>query len=221
MKHMLKGIIFDYDGTLSKRYVSAYHMYRWIIHEVLPDLDEDSFDFEMIVQRCMIRDEFGNIGKRHTLSFLKDEYVPDLDVEYWQNVWSRKFAEFQTLMDGCIELLEDLSKKYTLGIMTNGDGDSQNAKVSASGIRKYFHTVIACGDYGIQKPDPEIYRIAAEKMGLKCEEIAFVGDTFATDIAGAIRSGMYPVWLCHEHKGISKYPVKQISDLKEVRELFL
>ena len=60
-----------------------------------------------------------------------------------------------------------------------------------------------------------------EEMGLACEEIAFIGDTFWTDIYGALASGMKAVWLCYEKKTISAYPVTKIHEFEEVRTLFL
>ena len=59
---MIKGIIFDYDGVLTKRYASAYHMYQWMIC-TLANKDKTDLDVEEMVQRCMIWDEFGQKKK--------------------------------------------------------------------------------------------------------------------------------------------------------------
>ena len=88
-------------------------------------------------------------------------------------------------------------------------------------MRKYFDTVIISGAFGVHKPDVSIYEKAASNLGLKCEEIAFIGDTFATDIVGAVRAGMMPIWYCYEHRGISLYEVKQVSNYDEIRDMFL
>ena len=88
-------------------------------------------------------------------------------------------------------------------------------------MRKYFDTVIISGAFGAHKPDVSIYEKAARDLGLKCEEIAFIGDTFATDIVGAVRAGMMPIWYCYEHRGISLYEVKQVSNYDEIRDMFL
>ena len=217
---MIKAVLFDYDGTLTNRYESAYRMYKHIIKEVLP-VETDSLELECIVQRCMLLDEFGNVSKSHVFNTIKEEYIPSFDADYWKNYWSRHFCDYQVPAEGCFDLLKKLSLHYKLGVISNGDGPSQNAKITALGIRKYFEAVVVCGDYGIQKPDPRIYRIAAEKLSLNCDEIAFVGDTFMTDIAGAIRAGMYPVWICSEHKGVSDYDVRKIERLDEVADIFI
>ena len=150
---MIKGILFDYDGTLSCRYQAAYEMYRMIVSEELPELSVDSIDFEMIVQKCMIWDEYGNINKAYVFKHLKDEFIPNLDIEYWKSRWSTDFKLYQRAMPGMKQLLQDLSQKYVLGVITNGDGPSQNAKLDALGIRGYFKVVITGGEFGVQKPD--------------------------------------------------------------------
>mgnify|MGYP003098048126 FL=1 len=49
---MIKGILFDFDGTLSNRVESAYFMYRWMVHEMLPEMDVHDIEFESTRFRC-------------------------------------------------------------------------------------------------------------------------------------------------------------------------
>lgn len=95
---MIKGILFDFDGTLSNRVESAYFMYRWMVHEMLPEMDVHDIEFERIVQRCMLWDEYGTINKTHVLEMLKKHYVPDLDVETWKDKWYATFLTHGLLM---------------------------------------------------------------------------------------------------------------------------
>ena len=152
---------------------------------------------------------------------LKKHYVPDLDVESWKEKWYATFHEFQVEMPHSYEVLAELKKKYKIGIITNGDEKSQAVKIDYLDMRKYFDTVIISGAFGVHKPHASIYEKAARDLGLKCEEIAFIGDTFATDIVGAVRAGMMPIWYCYEHRGISLYEVKQINNYDEIRDMFL
>ena len=55
---------------------------------------------------------------------------------------------------------------------------------------KRFTTLLVSGDVGVHKPDPRIFEIAAEKLGLKTEECVYVGDHPINDIQGALDSGM-------------------------------
>jgi putative hydrolase of the HAD superfamily len=80
--------------------------------------------------------------------------------------------------------------------------------------------VIICGQYGINKPDERIFAIAAEKLGLACSEIAMVGDMFFTDIFGAQKAGMMPVWYTGNENVISDYPVTRVRTFGEIYDLF-
>lgn len=218
---MIKGILFDYDGTLSKRYEAAYQMYRYMLHVLRPDADENSLAFETAVQRCLLWDESGTINKEHAFNLMKKYYAPDLDVDLWQTIWLEKFADFQVLVPGVKETLPLLKEKYKLGILSNGDAHCQMKKIRSTGITDYFEAIVVTGEYGIHKPDPKIFQVAAEKLELKPEEIAFIGDTFATDINGAIHAGMKPVWFLYERKGITRYPVLCVSNYEQIRHIFL
>lgn len=217
----IKGIYFDFDGTLSDRFTSAYRMYRWIVEEV-SDLKSDDILFEEIVQQCLYWDQYGHVNKKYVMNNLKEKYFPDLDADKWSHLWYERFCEFQIPMEGSYETLLKLKEKYRLGILSNGDSAFQRTKIEALDFDQYVDEVIVCGDYGIQKPDPKIFHIAAERMGLLASEIAFVGDTFYKDISGAVKAGMKPVWMCVERKELTYYPgITVVHSYSDIEKLFL
>lgn len=174
---MIRGILFDFDGVLTKRYVSAYHMYCWIVDSVQGD-SVNSLLKEEIVQRCMLWDQFGYCDKSYVLENMKKNWFPEMNVTFWKNKWYEKFDTFQVLSDSVEEVLKELKKHYLLGVLSNGSSKSQHAKLHHTGLEKYFDCVIVSGDYGIDKPNPEIFQIACDKLGTKQNETAMVGDTF-------------------------------------------
>lgn len=217
---MIKGILFDFDGTLSNRKQAAYNMYRQCIGLMRSDLDPQSMEFENLVQFCMVADQYGIVQKDYVWKRLKDKYIPDLDIEKWKDYWYANFNAIQIPSDGAEETLIRLKKKYRLGILSNGAYESQLAKVKKLGFDRLVDEVIICGQYGISKPDERIFAIAAEKLGLKCSEIAMVGDMFFTDIFGAEKAGMKPVWYIGNENFISDYPVTRVRTFGELYDLF-
>jgi putative hydrolase of the HAD superfamily len=91
----------------------------------------------------------------------------------------------------CLEALAG----FRLGVITNGDGGQQRAKLAALGLGTAFEVVIVSGDAGFAKPDPRIFRLAAGRLGLALGDCLLIGDNRDTDIAGAAGAGMHPVWL--------------------------
>ncbi len=218
---MIKGLLFDYDDTLSDRSMSAYLYYCDILKRLFPDIDPASAELEARAQQCMTWDEFGRIDKAHVFEELKAHYDSSIDVEHEKQIWYENFDRFQVVQPGCYEILAKLKKEYKLGIVTNGAGRTQNAKIDILKLRDYFDTVLVSGDFKAAKPNPSIYRQAASDLKLECSEIAFIGDTFATDLLGAINVGMMPLWFCYKKECATRYPVKQLHAFSDIEDMFL
>lgn len=214
---MTKGILFDFDGTLTKRYESAYHMYQHIITE-LSGKDIHSLDVEEMVQRSLIWDQYGIYNKSFTMNNIKENWFNDMDVYYWKQYWYDNFDQYQIVSDDVKEVLIELKKEYRLGILSNGNSNSQHNKITHSDLEPFFDAVIVAGDYEIQKPDIRIFQIACEKLGTKCEDTYMVGDTFFSDIIGAIRCGLKPIWYCYERRPVSDLDVPIVHNMIELKE---
>ena len=217
---MIKAIIFDYDGTLSNRIESAYKKYQVDCRLLFSNLDPNGIELEAIVQRCMTWDEFGTINKKHIYEQLNKAYNLNINVDEWVDNWYKTFHKYQVLQRDCKEILQKLSKKYRLGCITNGNSFTQHIKLDETGLKDYFEVVLVSGDYGIHKPDKEIFLMASDKLGIKPEEIAFIGDTFATDILGAHRAGMHPIWFFNDPLRYSDTNVTRIYSFYELLETF-
>ncbi|MBQ5950911.1 MAG: HAD family hydrolase [Lachnospiraceae bacterium] len=58
------------------------------------------------------------------------------------------------------------------------------------GIDTFMECVVMSSAVGIRKPDPRIFYIALEQMGIAPEEAGYVGDTISRDVLGARNAGM-------------------------------
>lgn len=196
---MIKAILFDFDGTLSNRQMNAYLMYRVFLRSYFPDLNE--IEFEAVLQDMLTFDCNGTTATHQRMIPFINKYgdlLPDDFNNRFTEFSLKNMYRFTVLKDETIEVLEKLKGKYRLGILSNGNPFSQHHKISQVKIEKYFDTVIVSGDLGIHKPDAAIFEYAAKQLGVKCEECLMIGDVFSSDILGAIRSGMTPVWILED-----------------------
>jgi len=99
------------------------------------------------------------------------------------------------LMPGAAGLLDALGNRVHLGLLTNGPSALQWAKIDALGIASSFDAIVVSGDVGRYKPDPEVFRIALDRLGVSSREALHVGDRFDADIVGAARAGMRVAWI--------------------------
>jgi len=104
-------------------------------------------------------------------------------------------AEMLRPIDGVPETVAALGRDYTLGIISNGDGPLQRAKLDALGLG--IEHVVISAEIGCEKPDPRIFRHALSLAGVGAREAVFVGDRLDVDVGGAKASGMRAVWFNH------------------------
>ena len=98
---------------------------------------------------------------------------------------------------GDIELYPDviptfdaLAPHFQLGLLSNG-----NTYPESCGLDGRFAFVVFSQDVQVEKPDPKIFQITAERAGCDLTEILHVGDSLKNDVAGAKNVGAPSVWL--------------------------
>jgi putative hydrolase of the HAD superfamily len=93
------------------------------------------------------------------------------------------------------ETLEELARRgYRLGVISNADGRVE-ALLGGIGLLRHFEFVIDSGSVGVEKPDPRIFRMALERMGIAPHDAVYVGDVYEIDVAGARGAGMRAILL--------------------------
>jgi len=87
-----------------------------------------------------------------------------------------------------INFLRSLRGKYKTGIISNAWGDLRE-NIMREKIDDAFEHIIISAEVGAVKPDPKIYEIAIERVGVKPKEIVFVDD-FPVNIEGCEKVGI-------------------------------
>ena len=122
--------------------------------------------------------------------------------------------EYFSVLPGTPEVVRALAKKYPLTIISNGFKEVQYYKFAHAGLTDCFSHTIISEEVGINKPQPEIFRIALEKNGVAAEEAVMIGDSYSSDIEGAKAAGIDQIWL---HEGetdqTATYIVPRLEDV--------
>lgn len=137
-------------------------------------------------------------------------------------------AQGKEMIPGVLEMLDRLTKKYILGILSNGFSKTQYKKLHYSGIEKYITRTIVSEEIGINKPNENIFHYAIEETGAS-QPYLMVGDNPETDVLGAMKSGWSAIWYNPSGKKfpfspeeIDKMGVKYellYAEVKDMREL--
>ena len=119
-------------------------------------------------------------------------------------------------------LLRDLREAgFPIGVVTNGPTELQWDKLRTNGVAELVDAAVVSQEFGVNKPDPSIFRHALGLIGAKPSETIFVGDNTVADIGGAHAVGMRTAWIRHGREwGIAAYhPTHMLDAVWEVREV--
>ena len=99
------------------------------------------------------------------------------------NLWRRVPPE----VPGALERLRGGGVR--LGMISNSEGAIEEL-LEHVGLRAWFEVVVDSGREGVSKPDPRIFHLATERMGVTAAEAVYVGDVPAVDVDGARGAGL-------------------------------
>ena len=94
-------------------------------------------------------------------------------------------------------LLTRLRPRYRLGIVSNFYGNLETVCHNTS-IKPLFGVIVDSVQAGLSKPDPRIFMMALDGLGVTPADATFVGDSATRDMAGARALGMRHIWLTGE-----------------------
>lgn len=112
------------------------------------------------------------------------------------------------------EVLNELKKRYKLGIITNTvtSGEEQvRIALRRIGLERYFDVIVTSVDVGYEKPDERIFFTALRKLSVKPNEAVMVGNRISKDILGANKLGMKSIL----YKWNKRYADRITSPLEE------
>lgn len=230
----IKGIIFDYGGTIDSRGVHWSEVIWDGYRDAGIDIDKADFrDAYVYAERELARTR--HILPHHNfLDLLRIKMRIELD---------RLAAEGRMALDsdgalaeavaqycyraarGCVEearpVIEELYARYPLVLVSNFYGNVE-AVLADFDLRRYFGAIIESAVVGVRKPDPAIFRLGVEALGLAPEEVLVVGDSLRKDILPAESLGCRTAWLkgkgwtADEDAATHPSVIKNLGDLLNV-----
>lgn len=107
----------------------------------------------------------------------------------------RQFELKHVLFDDVLPVLHELSKRgLILGLISNVDKDITSL-LDDLGLTEWLRVVVTSQEVGFTKPNPEIFREAVKRAGIKPHEAIFVGDQYQIDAVAASQAGMRGILL--------------------------
>lgn len=225
-----KVILFDADKTLFDFKKAEREAFKNTMIDFGVDYDEDYHfnTYEEINSAIWKELEQGLITQQKLKVERFRRFIDKIEMNFDENEFSSTYMKYlgdgSFLFEGAIELIEDLSKKYTLSIVTNGLTVVQERRIKKSVIAKYFKDIVISEEIGIAKPHPDIFEHAINNLGeFNKDEILMIGDNIGSDIKGGINYNIDTCWY-NPNKVENKtdlIPTYEMSDYNEIRSLLL
>lgn len=211
---IVKGIIFDTNGTLSDIRTNEWDddVYRVISNllsyqGILLDAGVVKYFYAQAIkeQRAACVDRypefdaiaiFHGIVAQHATDFtraLPPEKLAQLPRLLAETHRAASRSRLQ-LYPGVEETIRRLHATYRLAIVSDGQTAYARPELHAVGLAGYFDPIVISGDLGYRKPDPRIFTAALTAMKLSPSEVLFVGNDMYRDIHGAQRLKMKTVF---------------------------
>lgn len=232
---MVKAILFDYGGTLD---TGARH-WSYVLHEgyeaagiSLPQpLFREAYVYgERALARTPIIEPDDNFRRllekkvRQEVYFLQQAgYEPLSDEARVQSAVGEVAAYCDGYARRCTarssEVLSLLHGRYPLAVVSNFYGNLP-VVLADYGLSRFFGFVVESAVVGVRKPDPQIFTLAVERLGIPASEVLVVGDSFSKDIVPARQAGCQTVWFKGEEWEAKQYdeslPTHVITSLAQL-----
>jgi len=111
--------------------------------------------------------------------------------------WRGRLLQYVTVDSQLCSMLQELARRYTLAVVSNGSRRMQRGKILRAGLSGLFDRVFISGEMGVRKPDNAIFRRAIDTLACGADEAMFVGNDPVADIAGAAAAGLKTCWISH------------------------
>lgn len=104
--------------------------------------------------------------------------------------------ERAALFPDAIPVIEALrSRAVRLGMMTNGAGPAQRAKIRRFGLEAYFDHILIEGEAGYGKPDRRVFETLLSALDVRPAEAWAVGDNLEFDVLAPMALGVFGIWV--------------------------
>lgn len=217
-------ILFDLDNTLfdfNKAERMALTKTLLEIGITPNDLMLDRFSQLNLAQWKLL--EQGKLNRSQVkvrrFQLLFDEINLQQDAQQAAKTYESLLGVGHFFMEGAQQLLDILSPRYDLYLVTNGTARVQKSRIQSAGLEKYLKGVFISEEIGFDKPSLAYFSYCFEHIpGFEKQLSIIVGDSLTSDIQGGKNADIRTVWFnpsceCNHSDIIPDYQIQRLSEL--------
>jgi beta-phosphoglucomutase len=178
---MLRAAIFDMDGVIIDSHPIHKKAWRKFLKLQGKEIGEEDLNFIMDGRK---REEI----LRHFLGELSDEQVRLLGHQKEQ-LFREETTDIKVI-EGLRDFLQQLSEsEIKLGVASSGSESRVNYILDSFHLRQYFEAIVTGSQVTTGKPDPTIFRVACDRLGVRASE-ALVFEDSVSGVTAAKAAGI-------------------------------
>lgn len=142
----------------------------------------------------------------------------DADPAWVSGQYASALGSHGDLYAGALDMLTHVGQHAQLGLITNGIGQVQRARLERLQLSSLFAGVAISGELGVSKPDPAIFDLLMSDLGSpSVSDTVIVGDSLSSDIAGGHNAGIATCWYNRSGKtNDDARPTFEVSSLDQI-----
>ncbi len=225
---MIQAVFFDMDDTIYDTSgfaaIARRAAVKAMVHNGLQCSEEEGYEQLMDI----IKEKGSNYGRHFNILVeqINGKEDPLIIVNGIITYHNTKFAMLKLEPESFSILLYLKSQGYKVGLITNGKQLKQWEKLVRLGVYPFFDDVVTSESVGVEKPDPEIFNIAMERLNVTAGTSLMIGNNFDVDIVGACNAGMQAMIInskiTEEQQKIideNSYSVKELNTLIDLMKI--
>lgn len=211
-------VYFNLDGTLTQHDYDYPGIYAQAIEAAGLDL-ADAYEEYTNTFFNYFQDGWAYPRRQAMLDIMRERAIADTgETDAFAEAWEEEEAEATTFRDGAAELVQALGERHTVGIVTNGTGGLQRAKLEQAGLTDHLESVVVSSEIGVPKPNADFFTAAEDAV--EADTYIVVSDDLKRDILPAKRAGFTTVWLAAQEpeQDLSQVVDRRVESLDEVED---
>jgi putative hydrolase of the HAD superfamily len=127
-------------------------------------------------------------------------------------IYRERYLAARQAIAGAAALLPEVRRRARVGIVSNNLLDEQQQKLQHCGLASHVDELVVSEDVGVSKPDPRIFEVALDRLGVTASDAVMIGDSWTADVAGALAAGIRPIWF-NRHRQPPPDPHADVAEL--------
>ena len=233
-----RAILFDLDDTLIRAYAQPEEAWRRLLHVFAAHLEaHDDAAIERV--RVAVMDEARAFWSERTAAAkwrldipgarrlsvrrglarlgIGDEALADRIADAFTEM---RRAEYRLYPDAHATVDALRQAGVRLALVTNGAAETQREKIVRFELTHRFDHIQIEGEFGMGKPELDVYRHALDRLGVAAGDAWMVGDNYEWEVVAPQQLGMCGVWYDPFDAGVPAHATHQPSRIiKRLAEL--